>query len=37
MNPLQSKLVDHLNDWPCSGFSFYSNPKHGLIRVDPIR
>ena len=37
MNPLKRKLVDHPKDWPWSSFSFYSNPKHGLIRVDPIR
>jgi hypothetical protein len=36
MNPLNRKLVDHPKDWPRSSFSFYSNPKHGLIRVDPI-
>jgi hypothetical protein len=23
-------------DWPWSSFSFYANPKHGLIRVDPV-
>ena len=23
-------------DWPWSSFSFYSNPRCGLIRVDPI-
>jgi putative transposase len=37
MNPLKRKLVDHPKDWPWSSFSSYSNPKHGLIRVDPIR
>jgi putative transposase len=37
MNPLKRKLVDHPKDWPWSSFSFYSNPKHGLIRVDPVR
>ena len=37
MNPLKRKLVDHPRDWPWSSFSFYSNPKHGLIRVDPVR
>ena len=36
MNPLKRKLVDHPKDWPWSSFSFYSNPKHGLIRVDPV-
>ena len=36
MNPLKRKLVDHPKDWPWSSFSFYANPKHGLIRVDPI-
>ena len=36
MNPLKRKLVDHPKDWPWSSFSFYSNLKHGLIRVDPI-
>ncbi|HEV2523115.1 MAG TPA: transposase [Candidatus Acidoferrales bacterium] len=37
MNPLKRKLVDHPKDWPWSSFSFYSNSKHGLIRVDPVR
>jgi putative transposase len=32
MNPLKRKLVDHPKDWPWSSFSFYANPKHGLIR-----
>ena len=36
MNPLKRKLVDHPKDWPWSSFSFYSNLKHGLIRVDSI-
>ena len=36
MNPLKRKLVDHPKDWPWSSFAFYANPKHGLIRVDPI-
>ena len=34
-NPLNRKLVDPPNDWPWSSFSFYSNSKDGLIRVDP--
>jgi putative transposase len=37
MNPLKRKLVDHPKDWPWSSFSFYANPKLGLIRVDPVR
>jgi putative transposase len=37
MNPLKNKLVHHPKDWHWSSFSFYSNPKHGLIRVDPVR
>ena len=37
MNPLKRRLVAHPRDWPWSSFSFYSNPKQGLIRVDPIR
>jgi len=37
MNPLKRKLVDHPKDWPWSSFPFYSNPKDGLIRVDPVR
>ena len=37
MNPLKRKLVDHPKDWPWSSCSFYSNPKHGLIRIDPVR
>ena len=36
MNPLKRKLVDHPKDWPWSSSCFYSNPKHGLIRVDPV-
>jgi putative transposase len=36
MNPLKRKLVDHPKDWPWSSFSFYSNPQHGLIRVDSV-
>jgi putative transposase len=36
MNPLKGKLVDHPRDWPWSSFSFYSNLKQGLIRVDPV-
>jgi putative transposase len=37
MNPLKRKIVDHPKDWPWSSVSFYANPKHGLIPVDPIR
>jgi len=37
MNPLKRKLVGHPKDWPWSSFSFYSNLKQGLIRVDPVR
>ncbi len=36
MNPLKRKLVDHPRDWPWSSFSFYSDLKSGLIRVDPV-
>lgn len=36
MNPLKRKLVNHPRDWPWSSFSFYSNPKSGLICVDPV-
>ena len=36
MNPLKRKLVDHPKDWPWSSFSFYSNLKSGLIRVNPV-
>ena len=36
MNPLKRKLVDHPKAWPWSSFSFYSNLKNGLIRVDPV-
>ena len=36
MNPLNRKLLDHPKDWPWNSFSFYSNPKHGLIRVDAV-
>ena len=37
MNPLKRKLVAHPKDWPWSSFSFYANPKHGLIRIDSFR
>ena len=37
MNPLKRKLVDHPKDWPWSSFSFYTDLKSGLIRVDPVR
>jgi putative transposase len=37
MNPLNRKLVDHPKHWPWSSFSFYANPKLGLIPIDPIR
>ena len=37
MNPLKRKLVDHPKDWPWSSFSFYTNSKHALISVDPVR
>jgi hypothetical protein len=36
MNTLKRKLVHHPKDWPWSSFSFYSNLKSGLIRVDPV-
>ncbi len=36
MNPLKRKLVNHPRDWPWSSFSFYSDLKTGLIRVDPV-
>jgi putative transposase len=36
LNPLKRKLVDHPRDWPWSSFSFYSDLKSGLIRVDPV-
>ena len=36
MNPWKRKLVDHPRDWPWSSFSFYSNLKSGLIRLDPV-
>jgi putative transposase len=36
MNPLKRKLVHHPRDWPWSSFSFYSDFKSGLIRVDPV-
>lgn len=36
MNPLKRRLVDHPRDWPWSSFSFYSDLKSGLIRVDPV-
>jgi putative transposase len=36
VNPLKRKLVEHPRDWPWSSFSFYSNLKNGLIRVDPV-
>jgi hypothetical protein len=36
MNPVKRKLVAHRKDWSWSSFSFYSNLKSGLIRVDPV-
>ena len=36
MNPLKRKLVTHPRDWPWSSFSFYSQNKHSLIRIDPV-
>ncbi len=36
MNPLKRKLVVHPKDWPWSSFPFYSKPKNGLIRIDPV-
>ena len=37
INPLKRGLVAHPKDWPWSSFSFYSNLKPGLIRIDPVR
>ena len=37
MNPLKRNWSSIPKDWPWSSFSFYSNSKHGLIRVDPVR
>jgi putative transposase len=36
MNPLKRKSVDHPREWPWSSFSFYSDDKSGMIRVDPV-
>ena len=36
LNPVKRGLVVHPRDWPWSSFSFYSNLKSGLIRVDPV-
>jgi len=36
MNPVKQKLVAHPKDWSWSSFSFYSNLKGGLIRVNPV-
>lgn len=36
MNPLKWKLVAHPRNWPWSSFSFHSNLRSGLIRVDPM-
>jgi putative transposase len=36
MNPLKRGLVTHPKDWPWSSFSFYSNCKQDLIRIDPV-
>jgi putative transposase len=36
MNPLKRNLVHHPRDWLWSSYSFYSNLKSGLIRVDPV-
>ena len=35
-NLLKRRLVDHPKDRPWSSFSFCSNVKHGLMRVDGI-
>ena len=37
MNPVKRGLVAHPKDWQWSSFSFYSNMKLGLIRIDPVR
>jgi hypothetical protein len=29
-------LVTHPKDWPWSSFSFYSNLKRDLIRINPV-
>jgi putative transposase len=36
MNPMKRKLVNHPKNWPWSSFSFYSNLKSGLTRIDPV-
>ncbi len=36
MNPLKRELCNHPREWPWSSFSFYSDLKTGLIRVDPV-
>ena len=35
-NPVKRGLVAHPKDWPWSSFSFYSDLKSGLIRIDPV-
>jgi putative transposase len=36
MNPMKRGLVVHPKNWPWSSFSFYSQSKQGLIRIDPV-
>ena len=35
-NPMKRGLVAHPKDWHWSSFSFYSEFKQGLIRIDPV-
>lgn len=35
-NPMKRGLASHPKDWPWSSYSFYSERKHGLIRIDPV-
>jgi len=37
MNPVKRGLVAHPKTWPWSSFSFCSNMKRALIRIDPVR
>jgi putative transposase len=36
MNPVKRGLVAHPKLWSWSSFSFYSNRKPELIRIDPV-
>ena len=37
LNPVKRGLVAHPRHWPWSSFSFYANPKPGLVPIDPVQ